>query len=148
MQLIIGKVMMDRNCPQQLRDTAESAYVESKALIERWHHVERLGYAITPRFAPTSSEAQLDAAAALWDEFPDVYLQTHVAENEAEVRWVRELFPQARSYLDVYARHKLLRPRTVLGHCIHLDSRDRDALRNADATIAYCPSSNSFLGSG
>ena len=148
MQLIIGKVMMDRNCPQQLRDTAESAYVESKALIERWHHVERLGYAITPRFAPTSSEAQLDAAAALWDEFPDVYLQTHVAENEAEVRWVRELFPQARSYLDVYARHDLLRPRTVLGHCIHLDSRDRDALCNADATIAYCPSSNSFLGSG
>ncbi|MAP10820.1 MAG: guanine deaminase [Gammaproteobacteria bacterium] len=148
MQLIIGKVMMDRNCPQQLRDTAESAYVESKVLIERWHHVERLGYAITPRFAPTSSEAQLDAAAALWDEFPDVYLQTHVAENEAEVRWVRELFPQARSYLDVYARHNLLRPRTVLGHCIHMDSRDRDALCNADATIAYCPSSNSFLGSG
>ena len=148
LQLVVGKVMMDRNCPAEIRDTPQASYDDSKALIERWHNVERLRYAITPRFAPTSTDEQLTVAAALWDEYPSVYLQTHVAENLDEVRWVKELFPSARSYLDVYARHQLLRRRAVLGHCIHLDADDRIQMQSSDATMAYCPSSNLFLGSG
>jgi guanine deaminase len=143
-----GKVLMDRNCPDYLRDTPESAYKESRALIEKWHGRDRLLYAITPRFAPTSTEAQLERAGDLAVEFPDVFVHTHLAENRKEVAWVRDLFPWARSYLDVYARFGLVRPRSVFAHCIHLDDEDVDLLAEQGATAAFCPTSNLFLGSG
>ncbi|HXH01936.1 MAG TPA: guanine deaminase [Candidatus Competibacteraceae bacterium] len=148
MRLIAGKVLMDRNCPEFLRDSAETGYTESKALIERWHGVERLAYAITPRFAPTSSERQLELAGQLGREHPDVYLHTHVAENRAEVAWVAKLFPWSRSYLDVYDRFGLLRDRAVYAHCIHLDEQDRRRMAESGAVAAFCPTSNLFLGSG
>ncbi|ASJ71104.1 guanine deaminase [Granulosicoccus antarcticus] len=148
MRLIAGKVLMDRNCPENLRDTPESAYTDSKALIERWHGQDRLQYAITPRFAPTSSELQLQRAGQLAAEHPDTFIHTHVAENTKEVEWVAELFPQCRSYLDVYDRYGLLRDRSVLAHCIHLDSQDRKRLAASGAAMAFCPTSNLFLGSG
>ena len=148
MRIAAGKVLMDRNCPEYLRDTAQSGYDESLALIRRWHGKARLSYAVTPRFAPTSTEAQLDAAAALYRNHPGVLMQTHVAENRAEVAWVRELFPSSRSYLDVYDRHGLLGPRAVLAHGIWLDGADRARLAEAGAAIAFCPSSNMFIGSG
>jgi guanine deaminase len=147
-RMIAGKVMMDRNCPEFLRDTAESSYEDSLALIERWHGAGRLLYAVTPRFAPTSTERQLEFAGRLLDEHPDVYLQTHVAENRAEVAWVAELFPWSRSYLDVYDRYGLLRERAVYAHCIHLDDADRARMGAAGAAMSFCPTSNLFLGSG
>jgi guanine deaminase len=148
MRLIAGKVLMDRNCPVGLQDTPESAYLDSKALIERWHGQDRLGYAITPRFAPTSSNQQLRRAGDLASEHPDTWIHTHVAENTSEVAWVAKLFPEARSYLDVYQRFDLLRDRAVLAHCIHLDEPDRLALVSSGAAMAFCPTSNLFLGSG
>lgn len=148
MRLMAGKVLMDRHCPVALQDTPESAYRESKALIERWHHVDRLEYAITPRFAPTSSNEQLRRAGQLAAEHPDTFIHTHVAENTNEVAWVAKLFPEARSYLDVYDRFGLLRERTVLAHCIHLDTPDRRMLAASGAAMAFCPTSNTFLGSG
>jgi len=148
LRLIAGKVLMDRNCPEALRDTPESAYRESKALIERWHGQDRLRYAITPRFAPTSSEAQLERAGRLAAEHPDVYVHTHLAENANEVGWVAELFPDSRSYVDVYERFGLLRERSVFAHCIHLDDTDRRRMGASGATMAFCPSANLFLGSG
>jgi guanine deaminase len=147
-RMIAGKVMMDRNCPEFLQDTAESSYEDSQALIERWHGKARLLYAVTPRFAPTSTERQLELAGRLLDEHPDVHLQTHVAENRAEVAWVAELFPWSRSYLDVYDRFGLLRPRAVYAHCIHLDDADRARMAAAGAAMSFCPTSNLFLGSG
>ena len=146
MRLITGKVLMDRNCPDFLRDTAGEA--DSKALIERWHSRDRLLYAVTPRFAPTSSPAQLAMAGRLLARVPGLYQQTHVAENPQEVRWVAELFPQARSYLDVYAQHGLVHERSVFAHGIWLDDADRRLLHERGAQIAFCPSSNLFLGSG
>ena len=143
-----GKVLMDRHCPENLRDTPESGYRDSRALIERWHGNGRAHYAITPRFAPTSSDEQLRLAGQLAQEFPDVLVHTHLAENTDEVAWVRELFPQARSYLDVYRQANLLRERSVFAHCIHLDEHDHDALADAGGAIAFCPTSNLFLGSG
>jgi guanine deaminase len=148
LRMAAGKVLMDRNCPDYLRDTPESAYKESRALIEKWHGRDRLLYAITPRFAPTSTEAQLERAGDLAVEFPDVFVHTHLAENRKEVAWVRDLFPWARSYLDVYARFGLVRPRSVFAHCIHLDDEDVDLLAEQGATAAFCPTSNLFLGSG
>jgi guanine deaminase len=148
MRLIAGKVMMDRNCPEFLRDTPEGAYEDSKALIEQWHGHGRQLYAVTPRFAPTSTERQLALAGCLLDEHPDVYLQSHVAENKAEVAWVAELYPTSRSYLDVYDRFGLLRPRAVYAHCIHLDERDRRRMAETGAAMSFCPTSNMFLGSG
>jgi guanine deaminase len=146
--LIAGKVMMDRNCPEFLRDTPASAYDDCSALIERWHGRGRLHYAVTPRFAPTSSEDQLRVAARLLDEHAGVYLQSHVAENRQEVRWVAELFPWSRSYLDVYDRFALLRERAVFAHCIHLDEVDRGRLAASGAAASFCATSNLFLGSG
>ena len=146
--MIAGKVLMDRNCPEFLRDTAESGYADSKALIARWHGKERLSYAVTPRFAPTSSDRQLELAGRLLDEHPGVYLQTHVAENRGEVAWAAELFPWSRSYLDVYDRFGLVRPRSVYAHCIHLDDADRARMGAAGAAMSFCPTSNLFLGSG
>ena len=148
LRMIAGKVMMDRNCPEYLQDTPETAYEDSKKLIEKWHGKDRLLYAVTPRFAPTSSNEQLCKAGQLLEEYPDVYLHTHVAENLDEVAWVRELFPESRSYLDVYHQHKLLKPSSVLAHCIHLDEEDKYCMAETGAAAAFCPTSNLFIGSG
>lgn len=148
MRIVAGKVLMDRNCPESLRDTAASGYEQSQALIERWHGRARLGYAITPRFAATSSTEQLTLAGRLAVQYPGLYVQSHVAENPDEVRWVAELFPAARSYLDVYERHGLLGPRAVYAHCIHLDAEDRRRMAERRAVMSFCPTSNLFLGSG
>ena len=150
MCMIAGKVMMDRNCPDALCDSAEASYEDSRELIEKWHGAGqgRLRYAVTPRFAPTSSERQLALAGQLLAEHPGVYLQTHLAENKSECQWVQELFPWSKSYLDVYDRFGLLGPRSVFAHCIHLDQRDRQRLAACGAAMAFCPTSNFFLGSG
>ncbi len=148
MCLIAGKVMMDRNAPDYLCDTAESSYTQSAELIGRWHRKGRALYAVTPRFAPTSSEQQLEAAGRLLKEFPGLYLQSHVAESHAEVAWVAKLFPHRRSYLDVYDHYGLLAERSIYGHCIHLDEADRQRMAETGAAIAFCPTSNLFLGSG
>ena len=148
MRLVTGKVLMDRHAPVALMDDVEGAERDCRALIERWHGQDRLAYALTPRFAITSSAEQLAMAGRLLAEVPGLYLQTHVAENPVEVRWVAELFPEARSYLDVYARHGLLTERAVLAHGIWLDDADRARIAAAGAQIAFCPSSNLFLGSG
>ena len=148
MRLVAGKVMMDRNCPPELRDTAASAYSDSKALIEKWHGRGRLQYAITPRFAPTSTPEQLAAAGRLAREHPDAYVHTHLAENEEEVAWVRELFPEHRSYLDVYDACSLVRRRSVLAHSIWLDDRDRSRLAASGAAAVHCPTCNIVMGSG
>ena len=148
MRLVAGKVLMDRHAPDGLRDDVVQAEADCRALIARWHGRDRLAYAVTVRFAPTSTPAQLAMAGRLCAEDPTLYLQTHVAENRDEVRWVRELFPEARSYLDVYARAGLLHARSVLAHGIWLDDADRAALRESGAQIAHSPSSNLFLGSG
>ncbi len=148
MRLVAGKVLMDRHGPDSLRDDVVRAERECLDLIERWHGQGRLAYAVTVRFAPTSTPAQLAMAGRLCAAHPGVYLQTHVAETQDEVRWVEALFPQARSYLDVYAAAGLLHPRSVLAHAIWLDDADRALLRGSGAQIAHCPSSNLFLGSG
>ncbi len=148
MCLLAGKVMMDRNCPDDLQDTAESGYRDSAGLIDKWHGTDRLGYAVTLRFAPTSSEEQLEQAGALLEQYPGVHFQTHVAENQNEIAWVAELFPWSRSYLDVYDRFGLLRERSVFAHCIYLDEEDRGRMAASGAAIAFCPTSNLFLGSG
>lgn len=148
MRLVTGKVLMDRHAPEALRDDVVQAERDCRALIARWHGVGRLAYAVTPRFAVTSSPAQLAMAGRLLADHPGVYLQTHVAENRAEVAWIAELFPSARSYLDVYAGHGLLTERSVLAHGIWLDDADRRLLHQTGAQIAFCPSSNLFLGSG
>jgi guanine deaminase len=148
MRLIAGKLLMDRNAPPDLCDEVQQSQRESRALIQRWHGQGRAAYAVTPRFAPTSSDAQLAMAGSLVAEHPGIYVQTHVAENQDEVRWVHELFPAARSYLDVYAGHGLLNERAILAHGIWLDDADRARLHDAGAQIAFCPSSNLFLGSG
>jgi len=147
-RMIAGKVLMDRNCPEFLRDTADAGYAQSKALIARWHGRDRLGYAVTPRFAPTSTDRQLELAGRLLDEHPGVHLQTHVAENRREVDWAAELYPWSRSYLDVYDHFGLVRPRAVYAHCLHLDDADRARMAAAGAAMAFCPTSNLFLGSG
>jgi guanine deaminase len=148
MRIIAGKVLMDRNAPDGLRDDVAGAERDCIDLIQRWHGRGRNAYAVTVRFAPTSTPEQLAMAGALCRADPTLYVQTHVAENRDEVRWVAELFPQARSYLDVYAGAGLLHPRSVLAHGIWLNADDRAALRDAGAQIAFCPSSNLFLGSG
>ena len=148
MRMLAGKVMMDRNAPDYLLDTPESSYQQSKQLLEKWHKVDRLLYAITPRFAPTSTDAQLQMAANLAAEYPDAYVHTHVAENKKEVEWVAQLFPWSRSYLDVYDNFGLLRERSIYAHCIHLDEQDKNRMMQSGATAAFCPTSNTFLGSG
>ncbi len=148
MRLIAGKVLMDRGCPDGLSDDAESAYSDSKELIERWHGKGRLGYAITPRFALTSSEAQLKAAGRLAAEYPDTWVHTHLAENQEEVDQIAKLFPWSRSYLDVYDRYGLIRERSMFAHCLHLDATDRALMADKGGAAAFCPTSNLFLGSG
>ena len=148
MRLIAGKVLQDRHSPDGLRDDVEQAERDCIDLISRWHGVGRSSYAVTVRFAASSTPAQLAMAGTLCASDASLYMQTHVAENREEVRWVAELFPEARSYLDVYAKAGLLHPRSVLAHGIWLDDGDRAALRDAGAQIAHSPSSNLFLGSG
>ena len=148
MRIVAGKVLMDRHAPPDLTDDVAGARSDCEALIERWHGRGRNAFAVTVRFAPTSTPEQLAMAGALCRADPTLYMQTHVAENRAEVRWVAEIFPEARSYLDVYAQAGLLHRRSVLAHGIWLDDTDRQALRDSGAQIAFCPSSNLFLGSG
>ena len=143
-----GKVMMDRHAPETLKDTAQSGYDDSKALLERWHGVGRASYVVTPRFAPTSTPEQLAAAGALWAEHPSVGMQTHISENRREIEWVGELFPDARDYLDVYERFGLVGPGANFGHAIHLTERERAALRDTGSGVSHCPTSNAFIGSG
>ncbi|PZV05475.1 MAG: guanine deaminase [Leptolyngbya sp.] len=148
LRMISGKVMMDRNAPDYLSDTAQSSYDDSKALIEKWHGRGRLLYAVTPRFAGTSSEAQLKLAARLLDEFPDVYLHTHLSENVSEVAWIQGLFPQYQGYLDVYDQTGLVRARSLFAHGVQLTDAEFQRLSEAKAAISFCPTSNLFLGSG
>ncbi len=148
LRLIAGKVLMDRGAPDALLDTAETGVADSRALIETWHGRGRLGYAITPRYALTSSEAQLAGAGALAAEFPDVWVHTHLAENRREIDEVADAFPGCDSYLGVYERAGLLRERALFAHCIHLDDQERRRLASAGAGAAFCPTSNLFLGSG
>lgn len=148
MRIAAGKVMMDRNAPEYLRDTPQQGYDDSKAQIARWHNRGRLMYAITPRFAATSSREQLEAAGALCREHPDCFMQTHVSENKREVAWIRELFPEREGYLDVYEYHSLCRPRAVFGHGVHLTDDEMKVVHRTGSAIAHCPTSNFFLGSG
>ena len=145
---VAGKTCMDRNAPADLCDTAQSAYDQSKALLESWHGVDRLSYAITPRFSPTSTRDQLAALGALWGEHPDCLMQTHLSEQTDEIAWVRSLYPEARDYLDTYEAHGLLGARGLYGHAIHLEPRERDRLREVGAALIHCPTSNTFIGSG
>ncbi|WP_407333883.1 guanine deaminase [Enterovibrio sp. 27052020O] len=148
LRMIAGKVLMDRNAPDDLTDTPESGYADSKALIEKWHNKGRLHYAITPRFAPTSTSEQLHLAGKLLKEYPDVYLHTHLSENHNEIEWVAELFPDSKNYLDVYDSHGLLSSRSVFAHGIHLCDQECTRLAETDSAVAFCPTSNLFLGSG
>lgn len=148
LRFITGKVLQDRYSPDGVRDQTEQSLIDTEALIRRWHGVDRLGYAITPRFAPTSTDAQLQGAGELAARHPDVWVQSHVAENRDEVRWVTELYPRARSYLEVYADFGLLRERAVYAHCIHLDAADRALMAATGTAAAASPTSNLFLGSG
>ncbi len=143
-----GKTCMDRNAPEALRDTAQTAYDGSKTLLQKWHGVDRLSYVITPRFSPTSTPEQLAALGALWREYPDCLMQTHLSEQTDEIAWVRDLFPQARDYLDTYEAQGLLREGAVYGHAIHLTAREQDRLTEAGASLVHCPTSNTFIGSG
>jgi guanine deaminase len=148
MRLIAGKVMMDRHAPDALCDTPERAYTDSKALIEKWHGQGRALYAITPRFAPTSTPEQLQLAGQLKAEYPDVYVHTHLSENKHEIAWVKELFPAQQGYLDVYHYYGLTGSRSVFAHCVHLEDHEWDCMHATDSAIAFCPTSNLFLGSG
>ncbi len=148
LRMICGKVMMDRNAPAALRDTPQSSFEDSRELIARWHGRGRLGYAVTPRFAPTSSDRQLQLAGRLLAENSGVHLHTHIAENSRECEWVAELFPDRRDYLDVYDHHGLLGRRSVLAHGIHLSAREWARLSASGANLAFCPTSNLFIGSG
>lgn len=148
LRLIAGKVMMDRNAPDYLTDTAESGYQDSKALIERWHGKGRLHYAVTPRFAPTSTPQQLASAGRLLKEYPGLYLHTHLSENLEEIDWVRTLFPERDGYLDVYDHYQLLGERSVFAHGVHLCDAECQRLAESGSAVAFCPTSNLFLGSG
>jgi guanine deaminase len=143
-----GRVLMDRNAPDDLRDTAQSAYDDSATLIARWHGRRRATYALSPRFAPTSTPAQLEAAGALWAAHSGCLMQTHLSENHREIAWVSQLFPDAPDYLGVYERFGLVGPGAVFGHAIHLTPRERATLAERGASVAHCPTSNQFLGSG
>jgi guanine deaminase len=148
LRLITGKCLMDQNAPDGLRDETQQSLIDTESLIHKWHGVDRLGYAITPRFVPTSSAAQLRGAGELAAQYTDVWIQSHVAENLDEIAWVERLYPQARSYLSVYEQFGLLRPKAVYAHCIHIDDEDRALLRSTSTVAAVCPTSNLFLGSG
>ena len=145
---LAGKTCMDRNAPEGLRDTAQSAFDDSARLLAKWHGVDRLSYVITPRFSPTSTPEQLEALGALWAANPGCLMQTHLSEQTDEIAWVKALYPTARDYLDTYEAHGLLGPGGLYGHAIHLTARERDRLREVDASLIHCPTSNTFIGSG
>jgi guanine deaminase len=147
-RLVTGKCLMDRHCPDGVRDDTEQSLMDTEDLIRRWHGVERLGYAITPRFAPSCSEPQLAGAGELAQKYPDVWIQSHVAENLDEIRWARSLFPRSSSYLAIYDDFGLMRERAIYAHCIHFNDDDRARMRATGAAAAVCPTSNLFLGSG
>ncbi|MEM7088975.1 MAG: guanine deaminase [Pseudomonadota bacterium] len=147
-RVVAGKTCMDRHAPDALQDTAQTAYDQSEALLEKWHRVDRLSYAITPRFSPTSTPEQLEALGALWAEHPHCLMQTHLSEQTDEIEWVRSLFPDARDYLDTYEKFGLLGRNGLYGHVIHLEDRERARLREVDAALVHCPTSNTFIGSG
>nr|WP_310617761.1 guanine deaminase [Pantoea cypripedii] len=148
MRLIAGKVMMDRNAPAYLTETPQASYLQTRELIQRWHNRGRLSYALTPRFAPTSSPQLLEKVSQLRAEFPDTWLHTHLSENPQEIAWVKELFPEHDGYLDVYHQHQLTGKRSVFAHCLHLEDHEWQCLHDTDSSIAFCPTSNLFLGSG
>ena len=148
LRAVAGKTCMDRNAPPDLCDTAQSGYDDSKALMAAWHGVDRMSYAITPRFSPTSTPEQLAALGALWAEYPDCLMQTHLSEQTDEITWVKSLYPTARDYLDTYEAHGLLGARGLYGHAIHLEPRERERLREVGAALIHCPTSNTFIGSG
>ncbi len=148
LRALAGKTCMDRNAPDGLRDTAQSAYDDSKALLNRWHGQDRLSYVVTPRFSPTSTPEQLSALGALWAEHPDCLMQTHLSEQTDEIQWVADLFPQARDYLDTYEAAGLLGPGAVFGHAIHLTDREKARIAETGAALVHCPTSNTFIGSG
>ena len=148
MRMVAGKTCMDRNAPGGLRDTAQTAYDDSKALIEKWHGRDRLTYAITPRFSPTSTPEQLAAMGALWAENPSCLMQTHLSEQVEEIKWVRELFPDARDYLDTYEQHGLIGKGAIMGHSIYLEPREIERMAETGTAIVHCPTSNAFIGSG
>ena len=148
MRAFAGKTCMDRNAPDNLRDSAQSAYDDSAALIAKWHGVGRLSYVITPRFSPTSTPDQMSALGALWAENPNCLMQTHLSEQVDEIAWVKTLFPSARDYLDTYEAHGLLGTGGIYGHAIHLEPREVARLREVDASVVHCPTSNTFIGSG
>lgn len=148
MAVVAGKTCMDRNAPDDLHDTVQSAYDDSKALLEKWHGAGRATYAITPRFSPTSTRDQLSALGALWADYPDALMQTHLSEQVDEIAWVRDLFPEARDYLHTYEAAGLIGPRALFGHAIHLTPREVDRLAEVGAAVVHCPTSNTFIGSG
>tara|TARA_Y100001968_G_scaffold299629_1_gene310443 strand:- start:2473 stop:3780 length:1308 start_codon:yes stop_codon:yes gene_type:complete len=148
LRMACGKVLMNRNAPKNLTDTVQSGYDDTKNLIERWHGKGRNIYAITPRFAITSTPEQLESAGALWSEYPDVLMQTHLSENHDELQWVAELFPNEKDYFHVYEKYGLTGPGAIFGHAIHLKEREREAIYNSGSAIAHCPTSNTFIGSG
>lgn len=148
MCVVAGKVMMDRNAPEGVLDTPQSGYDDSKALIAAWHGVGRCHYAVTPRFAITSTPEQMEMAGALMREHPGLHMQTHLSENHAEIAYTCELYPSARDYTDVYEGFGLLGPKALFGHCIHLSDREADALSASGSVAVFCPTSNLFLGSG
>ena len=148
LRMACGKVLMDRNAPEGLTDTAQDGYDQSKLLIERWHGQGRNIYAITPRFAVTSTPEQLEAAGALWSEYPNVLMQTHLSENRDEIDWISKLFPEVSDYFSVYEKFGLVGPGAIFGHAIHISGRERDAIFATGSGIAHCPTSNAFIGSG
>jgi len=148
MRVFGGKTCMDRNAPDGLRDTAQTAYDQSRALADKWHAKDRLSYVITPRFSPTSTPAQLEALGALWAERPDCLMQTHLSEQLEEIAWVAELFPDSRDYLDTYEAFGLVGEKALFGHAIHLSAREKARLGENGAALVHCPTSNTFIGSG
>ena len=148
MCVVAGKTCMDRNAPEYLIDSVNSAYDDSKNLIKKWHNNNRSFYAITPRFAPTSSPEQLDSLGNLWSEFPDCLMQTHLSEQKEEIEWVKKLFPEYKNYLDIYDKFNLVKKNSIFGHCIHLKDAEIEMLKDTGSSIAHCPTSNTFIGSG
>lgn len=148
MRNIAGKVMMDRNAPDALTDTAQSGYDQTKELISKWHGKGRQLYSVTPRFAPTSTPEQMEMTGAVWNEHPGTYLQSHVSENKGEIEWVKELYPERKGYVDVYQHYNQVGPRSILGHGVHLTEEEFQVLHDTGTAISHCPTSNLFLGSG
>ncbi|MCG8490868.1 MAG: guanine deaminase [Sneathiellales bacterium] len=148
MRNIAGKVLMDRNAPPELLDTAQTGYDQTKALIEKWHGKDRCLYSVTPRFAPTSTPEQMEMTGAVWKEHPGTYLQSHISENKGEIEWVKELYPSSKDYLDVYDSFGHLGPRSILGHGVHLSESEFTRFSETGTAISHCPTSNFFLGSG